>query len=151
MIKPLLCRFPLAALMLAACSLFGALPALAQAPSASAPLPTEAFFRNRALGNPVLSPSGKKIAMVRPFPSGRMGLAIADVATPDKFVGVAQFPDADVLMVNWVNEQRLVFNQIDLQGNLRDQLGSGLYAVNADATDFVMLIQRPGIPCEARR
>ena len=147
MMKTVFGRIPSAALLLAACSAFSVSPVMAQ--GATAQLPTEAFFKKPALGGPVLSPSGKKIAMLRVFPSGRMGLAIADVATPDKFVGVAQFPDADVRSAAWVNENRLVFDQVDFQAGVGDQVGAGLYAVNADATDFVMLIQRGGKPVKS--
>jgi len=136
-------RTPLAALLLAATSILCAAPVLAQGVK---PLPIEAFFQKPALGSPILSPSGKKLAMLRPSASGRMSLAIADVATPDKFIGVAQFSDADVRTVSWVNENRLVFDQIDFQAGRGEQKGAGLYAVNADGTDFVMLIQRAGEP-----
>jgi dipeptidyl aminopeptidase/acylaminoacyl peptidase len=111
---------------------------------AAAPLPVESFFRNPALASPVLSPNGKQIAMAVPTKSGRMGLAVANVETPDKRVGVAQFDDADVRMVQWVNDQRLVFDLNDRNAELGKQKGSGLYAVNADGTEYEWLIQRPG-------
>jgi len=105
-------------------------------------LPTEAFFKRAALGSPTLSPSGKKIAMLVPTDSGRTGLAVADVATPDKFKGIAQFNDADIATVTWVNDERLVFGLHDRQSPMDDQLDRGLYAVNADGSKFVWLIER---------
>lgn len=113
-------------------------------PAASKPLPVESFFRKPVLGAPTLSPSGKKIAMLVSTSSGRIGLAIADTVTPDKFKGIAQFPDADLRSVTWVNENRLVFDVTDRQAAMGEQLGTGLYSVNADGSDFVWLIERTG-------
>lgn len=135
-------RRPMALLLAAAvCAVPGA-SALAQ--SAAAPLPVEAFFKKPALMSPTLSPNGKRIAMLVPTASGRMGVAVADVGSPDKFKGIAQFEDADVRSVNWVNDERLVFDAVDFQATMGDQLGSGLYAVNADGSDFLWLIERTG-------
>ncbi|PWF42501.1 alpha/beta hydrolase family protein [Massilia glaciei] len=139
MIKSTSIRRPLALLLVAACAGLGVSSALA---APATPLPIESFFKKPAVGAPTLSPSGKKIAMLVPTKSGRMGLAVADVATPDKFTGIAQFDDADVGSVFWVNDERLVFGLVDFQAGVGDQLGSGLYAVNADGSDFLWLIHR---------
>lgn len=136
-----------AMLLVAASAALPLAPAVAQTaktPSDAAPLPVEAFFRKPAVSSPVLSPSGKRIAMLVPTKSGRVGLAVADVATPEKFVGIAQFEDADLRSVSWVNDERLVFDAVDFQAPVGDQLGSGLYAVNADGSDFLWLIERTG-------
>lgn len=114
----------------------------AQAAKPAALLPIEDFFRKPVISSPRLSPDGKKVAMLVPTKSGRMGLAVANVETPDKFVGVAQFDDADVRQAQWVNDTRLVFDAIDFQAPVGDQQGSGLYAVDADGSDFVWLIKR---------
>jgi len=126
---------PLAALLIA----------LAHAPAAAAAPAAELFFRKPALGAPTLSPSGKKIAMLVPTAGGRLGLAVADIDSPTKFKGVAQFDDADVRSVSWVNNERLVFNLTDRQKAADDQLGSGLYAVNADGSAFEWLIKRTSV------
>ncbi|PWF42500.1 alpha/beta hydrolase family protein [Massilia glaciei] len=139
MIKNSSTRRPLAMLLLAA---FAGLCASSALAAPAAPLPLETFFKKPAVGSPTLSPSGKKIAMRVPTKSGRMGLAVADVATPDKFTGIAQFDDADIGSVSWVNDERVVFELIDFQAGGADQLGSGLYAVNADGSDFLWLIHR---------
>lgn len=136
-----------AMLLVAASAALPLAPVVAQTaktPSDAAPLPVEAFFRKPAVSSPVLSPSGKRIAMLVPTQSGRVGLAVADVATPEKFVGIAQFEDADLRSVSWVNDERLVFDAVDFQAPVGDQLGSGLYAVNADGSDFLWLIERTG-------
>lgn len=117
---------------------------------AAAPLPVESFFRNPALASPVLSPNGKQIAMAVPTQSGRMGLAVANVETPDKRVGIAQFEDADVRMVQWINDQRLVFDLYDRNAEVGKQKGSGLYAVNADGSEYDWLIERAGARAKVR-
>ena len=48
-------------------------------------------------------------------------MAVADVGTPDKFKGIAQFDDADVRSVTWVNDERLVFDAVDFQATMGDQ------------------------------
>lgn len=107
-------------------------------------IPVADFFKQPALQAPSLSPSGQKIAVVIGTASGRKGLAVADIKTPNKFLGVAQFEDADIRSFVWVNDNRLVFDAVDFQAGLGEQLGSGLYAVNADGTDFMWLIERTG-------
>lgn len=107
-------------------------------------IPVEAFFKKPAVRSPALSPSGKQIAMLVPTQAGRVGLAVASVETPEKFVGIAQFEDADVRSFSWVNDQRLVFDAFDQLAALGEQLGDGLYAVNSDGSDFTWLIERTG-------
>ncbi len=107
-------------------------------------IPVVDFFKQPALQAPSLSPSGQKIAVIVGTSSGRKGLAVADIKTPNKFMGVAQFEDADIRSFAWVNDNRLVFDAVDFQAGLGEQLGSGLYAVNADGTDFIWLIERTG-------
>lgn len=146
---PVLKRHRASAMLLALCA--GIAPAsIAQSPAPAAPtiaspkqIPVEHFFRKPSMRVPVLSPSGDKIAMLVPAKDGRIGLAVADVATPNKFVGVAQFDDGDVNDVYWVSDNRLVFDAVDLQKALGDQAdGEGLYAVDADGRNYVQLIQR---------
>lgn len=125
-----------------------ALAGLADVPAAAAAPAAELFFRKPALGAPTLSPSGKQIAMLVPTASGRLGLAVADIGSPTRFKGVAQFDDADVRSVKWVNNERLVFDLTDQQKATDDQLGSGLYAVNADGSAFAWLIKRTRVYAE---
>ena len=140
-LSALLLRFLLFAGATAQASLALAQPA--------AQIPVESFFRNPAINSPVISPNGKQIAMAVPTQSGRMGLAVANVETPDKRVGIAQFDDADVRMVQWVNDQRLVFDLYDRNAEVGKQKGSGLYAVNADGSEYEWLIERPGAIAQA--
>lgn len=114
-----------------------------QANVAAAPqIPLQDFFRPAAASGPRLSPSGKKLALLIPSENGRFALAVADVATPNRFVGIARFSDADVSNFGWVNDDRLWFDAIDLQAEMGDQLDNGLFAVNADGSAFTKLIDR---------
>ena len=122
-----------------------ALAAQAQnVPQRPADIPVADFFRRPVLSGPQISPSGRQLAMLMRSPEGRTVLAVADVATPERRVGVARFDDADVAWFNWVNDKRLVFSAVDLQAPLGKQVGSGLYAVNADGAEFVWLVGRQG-------
>lgn len=115
---------------------------LSPAPATAAPIPVRDFFRTPAATSPRLSPSGQKIAMLIPGERGRFTLAVADIATPTRFVGIARFADADVRNFGWINDQRLWFNAVDFQAAMGDQMDSGLFAVNVDGSDFLKLIQR---------
>lgn len=114
----------------------------AQAAAPASAIPVVDFFKLPAVRSPMLSPSGKKIAMIVPAGNDRLGLGVASIDTPDKFVGIAKFEDADVGSINWVNDDRLVFTAIDYQAPVAEQRGSGLYAVNADGSDFLWLIEQ---------
>lgn len=113
---------------------------LASAMAAS--IPIEHFFRRPALSQPTLSPDGSKIAMLVPGPDGRNALAVAEVSDPSKRTGIARFSDADIRSVAWVNDRRLVMSLIDLQAPLGEQVLGGLYAIDADGSDFVFLVGR---------
>lgn len=117
-------------------------PVAAAAPGAAAAIPVQDFFRHPAASGPRLSPSGKKLALLIPSENGRVALAIADIATPTRFVGIARFDDADVAGFGWINDDRLWFDAIDYQVEGGDQLGNGLFAVNADGSGFSKLISR---------
>jgi dipeptidyl aminopeptidase/acylaminoacyl peptidase len=105
-------------------------------------IPVEDFFRKPVLSRPQLSPSGDRVGMLMPGPDGRMVLAVADVRTPQRRVGIARFDDADIGGFAWVNDKRLVFTAIDLQSPLAEQWGGGLYAVDVDGNEFMHLIAR---------
>lgn len=118
--------------------------AVSSQPSGTSPAAVSAadFFRRPALSSPRLSPDGSRIAMLIPGPEGRTVLAVADVATPNRRVGVARFSDADVRSFQWVSDRRLVFDAVDFQSALGEQFGAGLYAVDVDGKDFVWLVGR---------
>ncbi len=105
-------------------------------------IPLQDFFRPAAASSPRLSPSGKKLALLIPSDNGRFSLAIADIETPTRFVGIARFDDADVSRFGWINDGRLWFDAIDRQSPIGEQLANGLFAVNVDGSEFSKLISR---------
>lgn len=126
---------------LALASIGLAAPAWAQGGS-PAEIPAKAFFEWPTLSNPTLSPDGQRIAMLVPGPGGRKVLALADTATPNRRIGLAQFSDADIRDVWWVNDKRVVFSAIDFQSALGEQFGGGLYAVDTDGNNFTYIVGR---------
>jgi len=116
--------------------------AAATAPALAAPIPLQDFFKLPAAISPRLSPSGNKLALLIPSDNGRFALAVADIATPTKFIGIARFDDADVNNFGWINDGRLWFDATDHQSAAGDQIANGLFAVNVDGSAFAKLIER---------
>ena len=126
------------ALLLAA--LLGAAPSsAADDPSR---LPAQTFFRNADISGARLSPSGRWLAISSASTSKRIALAVIDLDAKEQPTIVANFAGADVRSFDWVNDDRLVFNLIDLQSGFGDQkFGPGLYSVRRDRTDLRQLIR----------
>jgi len=118
---------------------------LAAAPAAVAAvaLPSaEAFFENPAFSGAIISPSGKHIAARIGAKGKRNMLAVVDLAT-QKVQIVAHFGDTDIGNVQWVNEQRLMFDSVDRQAAQGDvDFAPGLYAVDRDGARFKQLASR---------
>jgi dipeptidyl aminopeptidase/acylaminoacyl peptidase len=120
--------------------------AAATAHAADAPVPVESFFKLQAVSEVVMSPSGQHLALVISGPDQITALAIADIATPSQFKGIAKLDSGSIYNVQWVNDQRLVFSTIDFQLAMEDQRGgTGLLAVNRDGSNFRRLITSRGI------
>jgi len=124
---------------LALCVLIGAgRPAQA----AEAPVPLADFFDAPAMSRPVMSPSGKHLAVQVPGPDGRRRLAVLALDALKDSRLVAAFGDADIDAVHWVNDERLVFTITDLQASLFNQFSPGLFAVDRDGRNLRSLVQR---------
>ena len=118
-------------------------PAMAQP---SAPPPLAAFFANPEFSGALLAPDARRLAVKVNGPNKRDRLAIVDLRDNSIKV-VAQFDDADVGDIEWVNPQRLAFNLHDRQTASGDvRYGPGLYAVNADGSQLRQLASRSGAP-----
>ena len=113
----------------------------------AAPPGAEAFFRDPDIVDAVLSPSGRKLAITSAKGVKRVGLAVLDLAPGGKLVRTAQYDDADITAVHWVNDERLVFSATDYAegGGLRTG-APGLFAVNADGSQQRQLVRRQGTP-----
>ncbi|OWQ88514.1 hypothetical protein CDN99_16820 [Roseateles aquatilis] len=111
----------------------------ADAPASS--LKVEDFFRNPVLSGARLSPDGKYVAGTR-VTNGRSNIVVVDVATRKAKI-ITNFSDGDAGGLGWVNNKRLIFTVTDRQRGGGDQVGAaGLFAINADATNFVTLAER---------
>lgn len=115
--------------------------------AAEAP-PPEVFFRHPAAQEAVLSPSGRRLAISTDV-KGRVGVFVVDLQSPDfKITRAALFSDVDVGHVWWVDDERLVFDLVDLQaGSGEDyRVAPGLFAVRYDGAEMRTLVERFGRP-----
>ena len=107
---------------------------------AAAP-PAEAFFQEPNFQQARLSPDGRKVAMLIGAKDKRRRLAVLDLNTMKPTVA-ADFDERDVAWHRWVNDDRLVFR---LEWDVGEQGlaygGPGLFAVNADGSDYRPLVQ----------
>ena len=121
--------------------LWGAGVAGAAGPSGAAALPAaEVFFQEPTFQQALLSPDGRKVAMLIGAKDKRRRLAVLDLDTLKPAVA-ADFDGRDVRWHRWVNDQRLVFSlewEVDTRG--RAENGPGLFAVNADGSDYRALM-----------
>ncbi len=116
-------------------------PAAASPLDGPALLPVEMFYRHADIGAARLSPSGKHLA-VSVNQAGRVALAVFDLAggAPPKIV--AYYGSTDVRSFAWVNDERLVFNLIELDAGGGDQRwGPGLLSVGLDGARPRLLVR----------
>src|SRR5664280_3315506 len=137
-------RFPLprrsvalAAFGLGCCLAFasGAAPA-AEASASVPPAPPERlvgpppiadFFRRSTVNSSIASPSGRYAALtVAGGKYGRMRLVILDLSDVSKSTLLAEFDDEDIVNVQWVNDDRLVFQLSDLGKAVGERTNYGL-------------------------
>ncbi|KQW89171.1 dipeptidyl aminopeptidase [Massilia sp. Root418] len=114
------------------------------APSAAAAAlpPVEDFFSTPEFSSPTLSPSGRYLAARLGGKGQRDRLAVLDLKDNSAKV-VAQFNNADISNITWVNEERIVFDSTDRTVAQRDvTAGPGLYAVNRDGSGYKALVNR---------
>lgn len=121
--------------------------------AASGLVPVEHFFRNPAMSDAALSPSGQRLAVLLPGPRDRLVLGVIELEGGARPRVVAAFSDDDVRSFRWVNDRRLVFDTVDLNAGSGGQRGTaGLFAVNADGSGFRPLVRRhyPGNRTDSR-
>lgn len=116
---------------------------VALAQTAAAPPPIADFFKDAAFRNPVLSPDGKFVAAAAASADGKgTFLMMIDLDRPQQSKFIAGFVEADVARVAWVSSERLVFDVRRRQDGDSGPLHSaGLWAVNRDGSDEIMLIE----------
>lgn len=112
------------------------------AAAADPPIAVATFFANEDIGEAKLSPSGRHLAVTVATKSGRTVLAVIALGTTTPPVVVASDPEADVRSFDWVNDERLIYNVIDLQSPGHDQsFGPGLFSVRRDGSEARLLIR----------
>jgi dipeptidyl aminopeptidase/acylaminoacyl peptidase len=112
-----------------ACALFLLPPAHAANPQAIAD-----FTKPDAVAQAVISPSGKHVALRLMDASGFYVAAVLDSTSDTAAHAVAAFSDADVINIDWVNDDRLVFEARQREAQL-DLEGFGTFAVNRDGSN----------------
>jgi dienelactone hydrolase len=116
--------------------------ALVPPAGAQEPIPVATFVANRDVADAKLSPSGKHVALAIVNKSGRTVLAVYDVDLAKPPVVVVASAIADIRTFEWVNDDWLVYNVIDLQSPLRNQdFGPGLFSVRRDGSGERALIR----------
>lgn len=91
----------------------------------------EAFFAVPALSSASISPSGDYLALRVRNANGRIALAVAESGNLKKTTTLANFRNMDVISVEWINNDRLLYRTADKQG---DTFGVSVFAVNRDGT-----------------
>jgi len=123
---------------------------VAAQPVPATPYPAEAFFMRPELSSPRLSPSGRWLAaLVRGAPERNMLVAI-DLENPATPQVLARFADVDIGRVQWVGDERLVFDTVDLQRGSGGNLNApGLFSVARDGGALRQLVKLRGNPIVA--
>jgi dipeptidyl aminopeptidase/acylaminoacyl peptidase len=117
----------------------------ARAQTAAAPhlVRAEEFFREPDVVEAVLSPSGQRLAITSGRGGAREGLFVIDLTKPSKPKAVAQYDDADIGSVQWVNDDLLIFSVTDFsRGSGRGDGAPGLFSVGAESARVRMLVNR---------
>jgi dipeptidyl aminopeptidase/acylaminoacyl peptidase len=110
--------------------------------SAQSPIPLLTFFANDDIGAARLSPSGRYLALTVPAASGRTVLVVVTLDSDKPPVVVASGGRADIHSFEWVSDERLVYNLIDLKAPGSDQgFGPGMFSVKRDASEARQLIR----------
>lgn len=98
------------------------------------------FFKPAALMQPRLSPNGKFMAALRQI-KGRWNIVVVDLSTRKATI-ITSFTDGDVASLTWITDERLLFSITDQERGSGDQIASGMFAINRDASDFKQLSER---------
>ncbi len=108
--------------------------------------PIEHFFANPAFGGATLSPNARYLAARMARPGKGTALAVVDLTNNTVNV-VASLANGDVGQINWISDERLIFNTADPDVAEGDRAkGPGLFAVNRDGGELRELIERSTVP-----
>jgi len=113
-----------------------------------APLPVEVFFDWPDMSRPLLSPSGRYLAVLIKGTSQRNRLAVLDLAETKEAKVLASYEDADIADVHWVDDDWLVYSLHDsLLGSAdRERIAPGLFSVaRSGGKPRVLILLHPEI------
>ncbi|MES2902033.1 MAG: prolyl oligopeptidase family serine peptidase [Pseudomonadota bacterium] len=104
--------------------------------------PVAAFFESSPFSSPVLSPNGKLLAFIVGTPGRRDALVVVDLAA-NKIHPTARYDDVDIGRVQWVNNQRLIYDTTKKEWTRGDvDRGPGLFAIDYDGKQPRQLARR---------
>lgn len=101
----------------------------------AAPPRAEDYFRPPAIRSAQVSPSGQRLALLVSTDRGGTAIEVMDLPPDSKRPRriVAQYDDADISRVAWVNDGRLVYRATDLSRGADVRAGrSGTFAIDHD-------------------
>ncbi|MEQ1516524.1 MAG: prolyl oligopeptidase family serine peptidase [Usitatibacteraceae bacterium] len=105
--------------------------------------PVADFFRQPEFTASAMSPSGRYVAITMKTASrNRNALVVIDTNNLGGGKALAGFVNADILDVQWVNEDQLVFSVFDLQAPMADQGSPPLYTVDREGKGPARLLIR---------
>ena len=139
--NPLLAHLTIAVSSLLLSSSLAFISPQARASDATARPSVTDFFTEPEMTELRISPNGKSLALLTSAPDGRKLLMSVDISTRNGNV-IANFANADVHNVHWVNNERIVFSLREREvepGNQRYY--PGLYAVNRDGGELRKLVE----------
>ncbi len=97
-------------------------------------IPLSDFFRFPDVSDVRLAPDGKSLLGTR-FVSGRRNILVVDLQSRKARI-ITNYRDADVFGPRWVNSERIIFTLGNLDRGLADQVRTGIFAINKDASGF---------------
>lgn len=105
-----------------------------------APPPIEHFTKHPIIDNVVVSPSGHRMALLLISPAGRQRLAVMSLDPIGEARIVGGFADADIRTVQWVSDDRLVYQAYEADAAVIREGKAGTFAVNFDGSESRQLI-----------
>ena len=120
---------------------------IALVPAQATAQAVENFFEVPDVLEARLSPAGKRLAVSTGLGGKRVGLVVFDLDKAGAVTQAARFVDVDIARFSWVNEDRLVFDVVDLaEGSGNREYAPGLYSVAFDGADLRQLVMRQHQP-----
>jgi dipeptidyl aminopeptidase/acylaminoacyl peptidase len=108
------------------------------------PLSVDTFFRHPEIRMASLSPKGNYLALIHRIQGGHYGLVVLPTDHPQDAQIVQTSSETDILTVQWLNENRLIYSVGDLnaQGVL-ERLNGAVFAANRDASETRLVALPP--------